>query len=218
MNNLIKVTYDVFTKKSDIQGYLKNLNRKPLLAFDTETRSIYTAEDRAEAKELLKTNSAGSYKELAAVVAESSGLSYPEIIKTTHFMFSESESHSTILVVDDVDLELCIWYSLANYKGKLLVHNAPFDLKILYQRTGKLVKDFEDTQVMAKTLTNHVDIWKSKVGLKDLMASYYPPEWGMMDDYEPEDLLDPKFLLYAATDSAATFKLYHMALGYFDEL
>ena len=217
MNNFIKVTYDTLVSKADIQAFLRTVNRKPLLAFDIEARSIYTPKDRDEAKELLKTNLAGDYRQLCHVVAESSGLSYPEIIKTTHFVFSESESHSTLLVTDDPNMELCIWYSLANYRGKLLIHNPCFDLKVMYQRTGMLPRDFEDTQAMAKCLTNHVDIWKAKTGLKELMAAYYHPGWGMVEDYEPEDLLDPKFLLYSATDGAATYKLHKMCLGYFDE-
>lgn len=217
MRDFIDVTYTAIKDKKESIEFLARLNKKPLLAFDTESRSIYTPEDRAEAEELLKSGDAGEYRQMAHMVLNSSGLSYPEITKTTHFVFSDSISHSTVLVCDDVDSELRVWHSLANYRGKLIVHNFLFDIKTMYLRTGKLPVDFEDTQLMVKSLTNHVDIWRAKVGLKDLMAAYYDPSWGMVEDYEPKDLMDPKFLLYAATDGAACFNLYHTALEYFKD-
>jgi hypothetical protein len=80
----------------------------------------------------------------------------------------------------------------------------------MYNRMGELPKRYEDTALLAKCLTNHSNTWKCKVGLKDLMGEYYDPSWSLFDEYEPENLKDPKFLLYAATDGGATFKLWEI--------
>ena len=44
------------------------------------------------------------------------------------------------------------------------------------------------------------------------MSDYYSPAWALFDEYEPEDLEDPKFLDYAAIDGAATYFLYQLIL------
>jgi hypothetical protein len=136
-------------------------------------------------------------------------LSFPSLVNVTHFIFGVSDHESVILICDNHSLELFIWNWIANYRGLLLVHNTLFDLKLMYHRVRKLPRNYEDTQLLAKCLTNNVNIWKCKVGLKDLMGDYYEPAWAMMDVYEPDDPRDIKFLVYCSIDGAATFKLWH---------
>ena len=142
------------------------------------------------------------------VAVSNSGLSYPELIKVTHFVFGISESESVIIICNDTITELKVWNWLSKFKGKLLIHNTLYDLKIMHNRIGVVPEDYEDTQLLAKCLINHALAWKAKVGLKELMADDYDPGWTLIDDYEPEDLKDPRFLRYAAIDGAATFKLW----------
>jgi hypothetical protein len=65
---------------------------------------------------------------------------------------------------------------------------------------------------MVKTLINNSDVWKAKIGLKDLMGEYYSPAWSVFDSYEPENPLDTNFLDYAAIDGAATYHLHELIL------
>lgn len=192
---------------------VKLLLSKDILSFDTETRSVYDEQTRNEANKYLKTVGTDDllYRQ-AMVVKSSTGLSYPSIIRTTHFIFGESKDKAHVVICDTEEKEMFVWNLLVKYEGLLLVHNALFDLKIMYQRTGHFPKNYVDTSLMVKCLVNHVDIWKAKVGLKDLMGDYYNPKWVLMKDYEPEDLKHEEFINYAGIDGAATFYLYEIIL------
>jgi DNA polymerase I-like protein with 3'-5' exonuclease and polymerase domains len=172
---------------------------------------LYTPEERAEAVQFLKDEDLPvDTKRIALLVANNSGLSFPSLIQTTHFVFGVSEDYSVILVCDDPQLEMHIWNRIAEYDGLYLVHNTLYDLKIMYNRLRKLPKNYEDTALLAKCLINNAENWRAKVGLKDLMGSYYDPAWSLFNEYEPKNLKDPKFLMYAATDGGATFKLWEL--------
>ena len=87
-----EVSWTLYTSTYSIRNTLpKVLKRCSILSFDTETRSVYDKETRAEAKAYLKEGHVKDelYKQ-ARVVAESSGLSFPSIVKTTHFVFLKS--------------------------------------------------------------------------------------------------------------------------------
>ena len=207
--SFIKVKYQVFSTSWHINKILKELNTYDILSFDTETQGVYSKEDKAEAKEYLKQNNLPvDVKRIALQVADNTGLSFPSLVRVTHFVFGISENESIILICDNSALEMRIWEWIANFKGKLLIHNTLYDLKIMFNRIGKLPLDYEDTQLLYKSLINNVNVWKSKSGLKDAMGNEYDPAWQLMDDYEPDDLKEPKFLMYAAIDGAATFKLW----------
>ncbi len=206
----IKVKYDVHSTRYGINKALEQLFYQNVMSFDVETRGVYSKEERKEALELLKQQELPlDTKQLAMLVSHNNGLSFPSLIEVTHFVFGTHQDQSTILICDDPRLELRIWNWLSTYQGLLLVHNTLFDLKIMYNRVGKLPQHYEDTALLAKCLLNDVDTWRAKVGLKDLMAEQYDPSWTLIDEYEPENLKDPKFLKYAAIDGAATFKLYN---------
>lgn len=210
----IDVKYTLYASNYAIRTKLpKLLLKHKLLSFDVETRSVYKKENRDEAKEYLKTvNTSDNYYKQARVVAEASGLSYPSIVKTTHFIFGESRDTAHVIVCTTPEQELFVWNLVADYNGKLLVHNSLFDLKICFQRTGRMPKDFIDTALMVKSMINHVNIWKCKTGLKVLMGEYYCLKWSLMNDYEPENLKNEDFLMYGATDGCATVYLYELIL------
>ena len=211
-NKVINVDYDLYVSNYSVRNKLpKLLERCSLLSFDTETRSVYDKNLREEASQYLKdVDTSDLYYKQAMVVTSSSGLSYPSITRTTHFVFGESRCKSHVVVCNTPELELFVWKLVAKYEGKLLVHNSLFDLKIMYQRVGSLPKDFEDTALLVKCLINHVNIWKAKTGLKELMGSYYSPKWTMMNDYEPEDFKNKDFIVYTAIDGASTFYLWEL--------
>ena len=211
-NKVIDVKYTLYTSSYNIRKQIaKLLERCNILAFDVETRSVYDKDERAEAKEYLKdSNPSDSLYKHARVVSESSGLSFPTLVRTTHFIFGESRDTSHVVVCTTPELEMFLWNLVADYKGKLLVHNSLFDLKIMFERAGKLPVNFYDTALMVKCLINHVNIWKAKTGLKVLMGEYYIPKWSLMEDYEPENLKKKDFIIYCAIDGASCFYLYEL--------
>lgn len=209
MSDHIKVSYELLSSSWNIDSRLRTLANYPLLAFDTETKGLYTKEQRKSAQQCLNTMVLPrKLRKTTSVVANNSGLSFPTITSTTHFIFSHEKDSSYIFVTDTYQKEMQVWNWLCKFKGVLIIHNALFDLKTMYVRTGHLPIHYEDTQHMLKTLINNADSWKAKVGLKDVMGSYYKPSWALYDKYEPDDLKDKDFLEYCAIDGAATYHLY----------
>lgn len=211
MQSYIEVKYTVYSTMYTAMKALESLPN--LISFDLEVQSIYTPEERAEAKELLKCCTEDMHGEdirLTKLVRNSSGLSHPKITKVTHFIFGISREESIIVICDDHRLELAIMNWVVNYKGKLITHNSLYDLKIVHQRTGKFPEDFEDTQLLAKCLINDTQDWQSKTGLKHIMSSYYDPRWQLFEDYDSTDYRNEAMLNYAAIDGAATYYLWEI--------
>ncbi len=183
----------------------------PIMSFDTETRSVYDNDTRGKAKAYLKTiDSSDTLYRKAMLVQSSSGLSFPAITRATHFIFGESRSKAHVIVCDTEEKEIMMWNLVAKYEGLLLVHNALYDLKIMYHKIGMLPKNYVDTSLMVKCLINHVNIWKAKVGLKEIMGDYYIARWALMNDYEPDNLHEPSFIEYSGIDGCATYYLYEI--------
>lgn len=211
-DKIMEVDFIVYSSAYSIKVNLpKVLDKCKLLSFDTETRSVYKKNVREESIKYLKsTHEKDELYRQAMIVSSSSGLSYPSIVKTTHFIFGESKSFSHVVICDSEEKEMLVWKMILKYEGLLLIHNSLFDLKIMYQRLGEFPKNYVDTSLLVKCLINHVNIWKAKSGLKELMGSYYDPKWVLMNDYEPENLKDPEFIKYCAIDGAATFYLWEL--------
>ena len=209
---MIKVNYTTYSSTYNIRKHIPTLFREhSVIAFDTETRSLYDKTTRNDAKSYLKhVDSSDPYYKQAMLVSNTSGLSFPSIIRTTHFVFGVAKNYSHIVICDNVQKEVDMWNYLCSYEGLLLVHNSLFDLKIMYERCRKLPYRFVDTQILAKCHINNANNYFSKVGLKELMETYYDPKWALMKDYEPETLHEKQFLDYAAIDGAATFYLYEL--------
>jgi hypothetical protein len=205
---MIEVEYELRVSSWAIKDKLADLVDIDHMSFDIETKGLYGKEQRKEALKLLDMNLDLYTHKLASVVANNSGLSFPSLVETTHFIFGLSESKSIVLVPPNRQSELFIWGWLSKYPGLLLIHNALFDLKVMYHRIKCLPKRYDDTALMLKTLINNSDVWKAKIGLKENMGGFYAPSWALYDEYEPEDSRNPKFLEYASIDGAATFKLW----------
>lgn len=211
MKHTIEVSYTYYTTRFSISKVLATLEEVHTLALDFETQAQYSLEERAEAKLLVKKHQDELSSEdlrLSKVVANCSGLSHPKIVKITHVIFGLSESEAIIIIINDHKAQKQVLEWIVQYKGKFLIHNSLFDLKLVHYHTGKLPKDVEDTQLAARCLINHTQDWHCKTGLKHLMGGYYDPKWTLIDSYDIQDYKDEAFLRYCAIDGASTFKLW----------
>ena len=206
----IHVNYKVYNTDFTIQKALRKLNDLPMISYDCETKALYSIEEKAEAKDLLKGDLSYEDKKLCKLVARSSGLSNPRLIKVTHFIFGLSKSESIICIANNRRTEIMIFNWLSKFKGKVLVWNSLFDLKIMYERVNVLPLDYEDPMLLLKSLINDVDEWQAKVGLKDFMGHLYDPKWTMIDTYDIVNYKDEAFLRYCAIDGAATYYGYEI--------
>jgi len=206
MNKYIHVNYKLYNTDFTIQKALRNLNDLPMISFDLETQSLYSLEQKKEAKDLLKGDLSYEDTKLCKLVARSSGLSNPRLIKATHFIFGISKDEAIICIANNRKTEVMIFEWLSKFKGKILIWNSLFDLKIMYERVNKLPIDYEDPMLLLKSLINDVDTWQAKVGLKDFMGSYYDPKWTLLvETYDIIDYKDKNFLNYCAIDGCAAY-------------
>lgn len=218
MSSVIEVKYKVASTNYSIRKVLSALKDYDTLGFDTETKGVYSKQERKDAVQFLKNEDIDpDNKRQALLVSGNSGLSFPALVNVTHFIFGISKSESVVVICSDHKTEMMVWKWVAEFKGLFLVHNALFDFKIMYHRVGKFPKNYIDTSLEAKCLINHVNIWKSKTGLKEIMGSYYKPRWSELEEYEPDNSHDPVFVEYASIDGAAVVYLWELIQEMKDE-
>lgn len=194
------------------------------IACDFETASMYTEAEQAKFKEEIK-----SLEKLEEpndwVIARLkflrrsitlSGLSHPSEVNITHFSCAWSESDAFVLIIDSPAMENMVMKFLTETEKLQIWHNLSFDGKLIMHRTGKLPKNFEDSQVFAWSLLNHSDTFKAKTGLKELMGYSYG-DWAVSSDlFTSDNLKNENLIKYAAIDACATYKLYHDIKGELD--
>lgn len=203
----IKVNYEYTASSYKALKWLQDLPN--LFAADFETASKYTEKE----KQLLKirmgqTKDAWLYNTYSQMV-NSNGLSHPSYSVVTHLTVSWSDRDSyVILCGNDSIRNLCFNYLVDTPKIQIW-HNCTFDFKHIYYHTNKIPKNFIDTRLLAKSILNDANGFRSDVGLKSLMGYAYGA-WSVAKDnlFNLEDMFNEKLIEYAATDSAATYKLY----------
>jgi DNA polymerase-1 len=117
---------------------------------------------------------------------------------------------------------------LTEYKGKLIFHNAVFDIKwIVYhcwmsswddtkgllEGLGIITRDFEDTYCMAYSAYNSLS--KPKLNLKELTVEY-TGDYALQDLDNLDKYTDKEILSYNAMDTIATYYLYNKVLALVD--
>ena len=182
----------------------------PVVACDFEAASKYTDEEKEvlqqELDALEDQNSLYSH-ELRQKI-NSDGLSHPSLSQVTHISIAWSESDALVIITDTPKLRARVFNWIVTTNCMQIWHNASFDLKIVHYFTGLFPKDFEDSQLLAKTILNHVDTFKAKTGLKDLMG-YKGGAWAVAADYfNLSQMYNEDLLLYAATDAVMTYTLW----------
>lgn len=183
------------------------------IACDFEAASRYTEQEKEQFKQQLET-APRLEKHLLKQKIDSNGLSHPSLSQLTHLSLAYSETEAFVFIFDNKELLDYALNWLVTTDKKQIWHNLCFDGKHIFYNTGKLPKDYEDSQILAKTLLNHVDNTKSATGLKHLMG-YKFGSWSVSADYfSLEQMYNPELLHYAAIDACATLTLWNEIQSY----
>ena len=206
MELVIPVSYKSTNSAIEASFWLRKL--PPLIALDFETAPKWSDEDKAIIEASIPTLSTFEERRQALQRIASTGLSHPSLTQLTHMSLATSDRDAMVFIIDNIQLERFLMNWLVTTPIKQIWHNASFDFKLIYYRTGKFPLSYEDSQQYAKTIINHTDIFKARTGLKELMGHRYGP-WGITEDhFNISQIYEPKVLLYAATDACATYALY----------
>jgi len=205
----INVTYDVARTAFKAEQYIKEISKHELFAADFEVAIRYSKKQIEEWKCLLQQETLTKLERVAIQSKlDATALDHPSHCTITHCTISVSDNHSYVFILDNRSITNYVLYFLVTTPIKQVWHNATYDFSKIYYYTGKFPINYEDTQILAKTLINHVNTFKAKTGLKEL-AGYKYGDWGISaDNFTKEQMYDEKVLKYAATDSAATYWLW----------
>ena len=210
MSILIESAAVTHQQTNDAKEALQWLNSitAPIIACDFEAASRYTDEEKEEFKAQLETASRLD-KHILQQRIDSSGLSHPSLSRLTHMSLAYSETESYVFIFDNQEIQDAVLNWIVTTHIKQVWHNLCFDGKHILHNTGKLPIDYEDSQVLAKTLLNHVDNSKSATGLKHLMG-YKFGAWAVSsDNFTLANMYSPELIHYAAIDACATLTLWN---------
>ena len=206
------ITYEA---SSDLSVIMNKLNSLPnLIACDFETASRWTDEEKETMKEFLKEHEEDSdvsfeERRLINQYIQSTGLSHPSLTYITHFSVAWSEEEAFVAILDTEEKRKVVTTWLSECDNKQLWHNLSFDGKLIMYHTGKLPKNYEDTEILSRCLLNHTQTDEAKSGLKHLMGYRYG-DWAVSkDNFNLNNLYDEELIKYAGIDACATFALYN---------
>ena len=210
----IKVIYQSTNNVYQANQFLLALKQRQLLACDFEAAVKYSAEER----EAMQAELDSEPTRLRAIDLQASlaatALDHPSRVQLTHLSVAWSPSEAYVFILDNPKITKLVLQFLVTTPIRQIWHNATFDFKHIYYHTKRMPINYEDTQILAKTILNHVDTSKAKTGLKELAGKWYGA-WGISADYfDLTEMYNPDVLLYAATDSCATFKLWESINAY----
>ena len=209
----INVTYEATNDAPEAAKWLADL--PDLFAADFEAAVRYTAEHIEEAKTLMLDTSLPRIDRVRhQAIANASALGHPSHCTITHCSIAASESEGLVFIIDNQEIADVVLDFLTQTEKTQIWHNYCYDGRLLRYYQRKDAKNVEDTQIFAKTLINHVEIFKAKTSLKELAGSWYG-DWAIsVDNFTVEQQHEPHVLKYAATDACATFKLWGYLNGF----
>lgn len=209
MFNHIHVTYEATDCPIHARNFLGKLSKEPVVGCDFEVAVRYSSEELAHYQHILDT----STDKFARVDAQSrlnaTALDHPSHCQLTHFTIAASEDTGYCIIMSNPEVTQLVLDYLTTTKQTQVWHNASYDFRHIYYHTNKFPLIYEDTQILAKTLLNHVNTWKANVRLKHLAGDWYG-DWGISaDNFTIEQMYEPHVLKYATTDACATYKLWY---------
>lgn len=208
MNYPIQVNYEYTNNLYKAKKWLQGL--PDLFAADFEIASKFTAKEKEHIK--YKLNNYHLKDESERILLQqltSNGLSHPSLTVITHLSIGWSDKDSYVIICDSYAIRNLVYQFLITTPKQQLWHNAVFDFKHIFYHTGVLPNNYIDTQLLAKSILNDADSFKDRTSLKELMGYAYG-DWAISkEDFTLEEMWSESMIKYAATDSPATYKLYH---------
>lgn len=203
-----QINYSTTSDPTEARKWLESL--PSLISCDFEAASRFTAEEKEAFKAELKENPPFARERELRQFINSSGLSHPSLVTITHLSIAYTENDAYVFIVDSQEMLTLIIDFLVTTPSKQIWHNLCFDGKLIYYHSkGLFPKNYEDTQIFAKTLLNHVNNTKSQTGLKHLMGYKYG-DWAVSTDYfDISQMYNPDVHRYAAIDACATLTLWN---------
>ena len=207
--SVIHVTYDVAKTTSRAKELLAEISKAPLFAADFEVAVKYSKRQLDEWQSMLELPDLPKLDKVAIQSKLSAtALDHPSHSTITHCSIATSNNHAYVFVLNNKSITDYVLDFLITTPIKQVWHNASYDFQRLYYHTGKFPIDYEDSQILAKTLINHVDTFKARTGLKELQGHKYGA-WGISsDNFTLDQMYQPHVLHYAAIDAAATYDLW----------
>ena len=216
MQNPIKVTYKSTNNVYRANQFISEIQQYPIFGADFEVALKFSDDEVHSFKRELEGNPPKAREIELKAALKATALSHPSYTVLTHCSIGVSESEAYVFVLDNPKITQRVLYFLTNTEQTQVWHNATFDFQHIYYRIGKFPLVYEDTQLLAKTILNHADPQQALTGLKELAGKWYGA-WGISEDlFTLAQMYDPKMLLYAATDSCATLKLWHSINDYIE--
>lgn len=204
----INVTYKSTRNAFKASQFIDEIKSHPIFAVDFEVATKYTAAERQSMQDELDSSPSKMRRIQLESALAATALDHPSHCTLTHCTISTNDHESYVFILDNRSITNLVLNFLVTTPIKQVLHNASFDFKHIYYHTSKFPLDYEDTQILAKTLVNHVDTYKANTGLKDLAGKWYG-SWAIDSGlFDLSQMYEPKVLHYAAIDSAATFKLW----------
>lgn len=215
MLDTIQVNYQVTSNVNEADRWLRFLETQPLIACDFEVAIRYTSDELAYFQSIVDDE---SQPKLARIDARSklqaTALDHPSHTTLTHLSVAWSESNAYVFILDNVKITRRILYWLTHTEVKQVWHNLSFDARQIHYRTGLFPINYEDSQLAAKCILNHVETYKAKTGLKEL-AGHMFGDWGISaDNFTLAQMYEPHVLKYAATDACACYWLWNSIQTY----
>jgi len=204
-----EVNYSYSKDAEEIMTVLNNLPE--VIACDFETASRWTNEEKTIMKTFLASEDCDAdFEEKRQInqFIESDGLSHPSLTYITHFSVAWSEKDGFVAILDNPTTRKLVLDWLVTTERKQIWHNLSFDGKLIKYYTGKLPINYEDSEILARCLLNHVETVEAKSGLKVLMGYKYG-EWAVSKDFfNLESIYDEDLIKYAGIDACATYSLW----------
>jgi len=212
----IEISYEATNDATTAKAWLNSLPE--VFAADFEAAVRYTKEEIEAAKLIAEDTSVPKIERVEAQsIAKANALGHPYHCTITHCSIAYSEKDAYVFIIDNKAIADEVLDFLVSTTRTQIWHNYSYDGRLIRYYADNDAINVEDTQIYAKTLINHVDTFKAKTRLKDLMGDFYG-DWAISaDNFTIEQQHEEHVLKYAAIDACATFKLWEYLNNFVEE-
>ena len=169
------------------------------------TPEVYWTDDATTTKRWLS-----KLPDTVSIDFETTGLRMPFLESFTMMSIGLSKIKSIVIIIDNKQMEDICMNWLVTTDVKQIYHNASFDCRYIYNRTGKFPKDFEDSMLLSRVYNNSTNKLKNQAGLKYLAGALYS-DWASaktsFDLYEDSTGYTNPSLIYTGNSNIYKYNL-----------